>query len=71
MIVEEQMKHISIVFHDVYLFNNTIMNNIAFGRPGASDEEVIRAAKAASCHDFIMAMPDGYNTIVSEGGSTL
>ncbi len=59
------------VFQNVYLFHDSIRNNILFGKPDASEEEIIAAAKAARCHDFIMALPDGYNTVVGEGGSTL
>lgn len=59
------------VFQDVYLLNDTIANNIRVGKPGASMEEVEAAAKSAQCHDFIMALPDGYDTMVGEGGSTL
>lgn len=62
---------ISIVFQDVYLFNDTICNNIRIGKEDASEEEIIAAAKAAQCHDFIMALPEGYKTLVGEGGSTL
>ena len=65
------LKNISMVFQNVYLFNDTIMNNIRFGRPDATDEEVYAAAKAARCHDFIRSLPDGYGTIVGEGGGTL
>ena len=65
------LKNISMVFQNVYLFHDTIRNNIRFGRPGATDEEIIAAARAARCHDFIMALPEGYDTIVGEGGSTL
>lgn len=65
------MKHISMVFQNVYLFNDTIENNIRFGNPDASHEQVEEAAKRAQCHDFISALPDGYDTIVGEGGSTL
>jgi len=63
--------HISMVFQDVYLFNDTIANNIRIGRQEASEEEMIAAARAARCHDFIMALPQGYDTLVGEGGSTL
>ena len=63
--------HISMVFQNVYLFRDSIKNNIAFGKPGASEEEIVAAAKAAQCHDFIMALPDGYATMVGEGGSSL
>ena len=65
------LKNISMVFQNVYLFNDTIMNNIRFGRPDATDEEVYAAAKAARCHDFIQSLPDGYGTIVGEGGGML
>ncbi len=63
--------NISMVFQRVYLFNDTIYNNIAFGNSDASKEDVIEAAKKARCHDFIMQMENGYDTIVGEGGSTL
>jgi ABC transporter, permease/ATP-binding protein len=59
------------VFQNVYLFHDTIRNNILFGAPTATEEEMIAAAKAARCHDFIMALPDGYDTLIGEGGSTL
>ena len=65
------MENFSFVFQRVYLFEDTIANNIRFGRPDASMEEVIEAAKKASCHDFISALPDGYDTILAEGGATL
>lgn len=65
------LKNISMVFQNVYLFHDTIRNNILFGNPAASGEEIIAAAKAACCHDFIMALPDGYDTVIGEGGSTL
>ncbi len=65
------MKDFSIVFQDVVLFNNTIMENIRVGRKGASDEDVIAAAKAAKCHDFIEKLPQGYQTVIGENGSTL
>ncbi len=65
------LKNISMVFQNVYLFNDTIMNNIRFGKPDATDEEVYAAARTARCHDFITALPGGYNTVVGEGGSTL
>ncbi|MEM8923857.1 MAG: ABC transporter ATP-binding protein [Actinomycetota bacterium] len=62
---------ITVVFQDVYLFQGTIRDNIAFGRPGATDAEIQAAAAAAQAHDFIAAMPDGYDTRVGEGGATL
>ena len=65
------MKDFSIVFQDVVLFNNTVMENIRIGRKGASDEEVIAAAKAAKCHEFIEKLPQGYQTVIGENGSTL
>lgn len=65
------MENFSFVFQRVYLFEDTIANNIRFGRPEASIEEVVAAAKKACCHDFIMALPDGYETLVGEGGATL
>ncbi|AIQ48790.1 ABC transporter ATP-binding protein [Paenibacillus sp. FSL R7-0273] len=68
---EHLLKAVSVVFQDVYLFQDTIANNIAFGRPGASREEVIRAATTARCHEFISRLPQGYDTPVGEGGSTL
>lgn len=69
--VDSLMSQISIVFQDVYLFHDTIFNNIRMGRENATREEVIAAAKAARCHDFIELMPEGYDTMVGEGGSTL
>ena len=65
------MKDVSIVFQDVVLFNNTNMENIRVGRNGASDEEVIAAAKAAQCHEFITKLHKGYQTVIGENGSTL
>ena len=65
------LEHISMVFQNVYLFHDSIENNIKFGKPDATHEEVEAAAKRACCHDFISALPDGYNTIIGEGGSTL
>lgn len=65
------LKHISMVFQKVYLFQDTIANNIRFGKPEAAMDEIILAARAAYCHDFIMALPKGYDTIVGEGGSSL
>ena len=69
--LDSLMKNISMVFQDVYLFQDTIENNIKFGRQNATHEEVVEAAKAACCHEFIMALPDGYDTVAGEGGSTL
>lgn len=65
------MKEFSIVFQNVVLFNNTIMENIRVGRKDASDQEVIAAAKAARCHEFIEKLPEGYQTVIGENGSTL
>lgn len=65
------LKNISMVFQNVYLFRDIIKNNIKFGSPDATDEQIIAAAKAARCHDFIMALPDGYDTVIGEGGSSL
>ncbi|WP_353095492.1 ABC transporter ATP-binding protein [Tissierella praeacuta] len=62
---------ISMVFQKVYLFHDTIENNIKFGKPEVSHDEVVGAAKRACCHDFIMELPEGYQTVVGEGGSTL
>ncbi len=68
---ETLMSCVSIVFQEVYLFHDTIMNNIRIGRQDASEEDVIRAAKTAHCLDFISRLPNGYDTMVGEGGSTL
>ena len=65
------MKDFSVVFQNVVLFNNTIMENIRVGRKGATDAEVLAAAKAAQCHDFIEKLPNGYQTVIGENGSTL
>lgn len=69
--LESLMEQISMVFQDVYLFADTIENNIKFGKPQASHEEVEAAAKKACCHDFIESLPDGYQTVIGEGGSSL
>lgn len=68
---EYLMKYMSFVFQDVILFNDTILNNIKIGNLAASDEEVREIAKLAHCHEFIMKLPEGYNTILGENGSTL
>lgn len=68
---EELMSKISMVFQKVYLFEDTILNNIRFGKPDATLEDVRLAAKAARCDSFIMALPDGYDTLVQEGGDNL
>ncbi len=65
------MKNVSMVFQNVYLFADTIENNIKFGKADATHEEVVEAAKRACCHEFIMAFPDGYNTKIGEGGASL
>lgn len=65
------MNNFSFVFQNVYLFHDTIENNIKFARPEASHEEVVEAAKKACCDEFIRALPDGYNTVIGEGGSSL
>lgn len=68
---DELTKYIAIVFQDVYLLNDTVYQNIIIGKPDATKEEVIAAAKAANCHDFIMEMEKGYDTMIGEGGMTL
>ncbi|MBR3667419.1 MAG: ABC transporter ATP-binding protein [Ruminococcus sp.] len=65
------MDNISMVFQRVYLFQDTVYNNIALGRPDASREEVIEAAKKARCYDFITDLPDGFDTVIGEGGASL
>lgn len=65
------LSNISMVFQNVYLFHDTIRANICFGKPGATEKEMIDAAKKARCHDFIMALPQGYDTVIGEGGGTL
>ena len=65
------MRNFSFVFQRVYLFEDTIANNIRFGEPDAPIEKVIEAAKKARCHDFIMSLPDGYDTVIGEGGASL
>ena len=68
---EELYKNISMVFQNVFLFGDTIYNNIAFGNEDATKEEVYDAAKKARCYDFIMALPDGFDTMVTSGGASL
>lgn len=68
MPVRDLMEHISFVFQESFLFSDTIFNNIALGKPGATREQVEQAAKAAQCHDFIMALPHGYQTQIGDGG---
>lgn len=65
------IKNFSFVFQRTYLFSDTIANNIRFGKPNASMDEVKAAAKKARCYDFIMALPDGFDTVIGEGGATL
>lgn len=65
------LKNMSMVFQNVYLFHDTIENNIKFGCPDATHEQVVEAAKKACCHDFISALPQGYDMVIGEGGSTL
>ncbi len=65
------LSNISMVFQNVYLFNDTVRANICFGKPDATEEEMIAAAKKARCHDFIMKLKDGYDTVIGEGGGTL
>ena len=69
--MDNLMKNYSFVFQNVYLFHDTIANNIRFGEPDAPMERVIDAAKKACCHEFISALPDGYNTVIGEGGASL
>ncbi len=65
------LKNITMVFQNVYLFHDTVENNIRFGNPSATYEQMVEAAKKARCHEFIQALPNGYNTVIGEGGSTL
>ena len=69
--LDSLMKNISMVFQNVYLFSDSIENNIKFGCPDATHEQVIEATKKACCHEFISALPDGYDTLIGEGGGTL
>ena len=69
--LDSLMSNFSMVFQAVYLFNDSIENNIKFGKPDATHEEVVAVAKAARCHDFIAALPKGYDTVIGEGGATL
>lgn len=69
--VDSLLRNFSMVFQDVYLFNDILEANIAFGTAGATHEQVVEAAKRARCHDFISALPNGYDTIVGEGGASL
>ena len=69
--LETVYNQLSIVFQKVYLFRDTVYNNIVIGRPDADREEVIEAARKAMCYDFIMALPDGFDTVIGEGGASL
>lgn len=69
--LESLMEQISVVFQNVYLFSDTIENNIKFGKPEATHDEVVAAAKAACCDDFIGSLPDGYQAVIGEGGASL
>ena len=69
--LSELMNEISMVFQRVYLFKDTVYNNVSLGRPEATRKEVIEACKRARCHDFIMQLPDGYETVLGEGGASL
>ena len=69
--MDSLMQNFSFVFQNVYLFQDTIANNIRFGQPDASMEQVIEAATKACCHDFIMQLPEGYETVIGEGGASL
>ncbi len=69
--LDSLLSNISMVFQNVYLFNDTIRANICFGRDNVTEEEMIDAAKKAHCHDFIMELPKGYDTVIGEGGGTL
>ncbi|MDJ0592657.1 MAG: ABC transporter ATP-binding protein [Pleurocapsa sp. MO_226.B13] len=71
MTTDELLSEIAMVFQDVYLFNDTILNNLKFGNPQATKQEVISAAKLARCHDFITNLPQGYETVIGEGGANL
>ena len=71
MSFEQLMSNISMVFQRVYLFHDTVYNNIAFGNVKATHTQVVAAAKKARCYDFIMELPDGFETLVGEGGATL
>ena len=65
------LSNISMVFQNVYLFHDTVRNNICFGKPDATEAEMVEAAKKACCHEFIMALPEGYDTVIGEGGGSL
>lgn len=69
--MDSLMRNFSFVFQNVYLFHDTIANNICFGQPDAPMQTVIEAAKKARCHEFITKLPQGYDTVLGEGGGTL
>ncbi len=69
--IDSLMKNFSFVFQNVYLFNDTIKNNLKFGKDNATDEEIIEACKRSCCHDFIMSLENGYDTVITEGGNSL
>lgn len=69
--LDSLLSNFSMVFQNVYLFADTIENNIKFGKPDATHEEVIKAAKSACCHDFISSLPNGYETVIGESGASL
>ena len=69
--LDSLLSNFSMVFQRVYLFNDSIENNIKFGKPDATHEEVVAVAKAARCHDFITALPNGYDTVIGESGATI
>lgn len=69
--LDSLMENFSMVFQNVYLFSDTIANNIKFGKPDVTLDKVIAAAKKACCHEFISKLPDGYDTVIGEGGATV
>lgn len=69
--LDSLLTNVSMVFQNVYLFNDTIVNNIKFGKPDATAQEVVAAAKKACCHEFIEALPAGYDTVIGEAGATI
>ncbi len=71
MKLDRLLSYISLVFQEVILFNDTVMENIRLGRKDATDEEVIAATKAARCHEFVNQLPEGYNTVIGEKGARL
>lgn len=69
--LDSLLSNISMVFQNVYLFNDTMANNIKFGKPDATVDEIVAVSKKACCHDFISSLPDGYDTVIGEGGATI